>query len=202
MNKPYILVLYYSVSGATAEMAQYIASGIEQAGFEARTRTVPKVSAESEAVADTIPAKGALYCTPDDLKYCSGLVLGSPTRFGNMAAAMKYFWDSTSSHWLNGDLIDKPAGVFTSTGSLHGGQESTLLTMMLPLLHHGMMLIGLPYSQPELMATTTGGTPYGASHLAGPDSSNAISNDERALCEALGKRIATAALKLTAVKKA
>jgi NAD(P)H dehydrogenase (quinone) len=198
MNKPYILVLYYSVNGATEKMAQHIASGIEQEGCEARARCVPKVSAECEAVIDTIPAKGALYCTPDDLKYCSGLVLGSPTRFGNMAAAMKYFWDSTSSHWLNGDLIDKPAGVFTSTGSLHGGQESTLLTMMLPLLHHGMMIIGLPYSQPELMATTTGGTPYGASHVAGHDGLNAISNDEQALCEALGRRIAATALKLIA----
>lgn len=202
MNKPYILVLYYSVNGATEKMAQHIASGIEQAGCEARTRCVPKVSTECEAVTDTIPAKGALYCTPDDLKYCSGLVLGSPTRFGNMAAAMKYFWDSTSSHWLNGDLIDKPAGVFTSTGSLHGGQESTLLTMMLPLLHHGMMIIGLPYSQPELMATTTGGTPYGASHVAGHDGLNAISNDEQALCEALGSRIASTALKLIAQHKA
>lgn len=202
MNKPYILVLYYSVNGATEKMAQYIASGIEQTGCEARTRCVPKVSTECESVADTIPATGALYCTPDDLKYCSGLVLGSPTRFGNMAAAMKYFWDSTSSHWLNGDLIDKPAGVFTSTGSLHGGQESTLLTMMLPLLHHGMMLIGLPYSQPELMATTTGGTPYGASHVSGHNGSNPISNDEQALCEALGVRIASAALKLTAQHKA
>jgi NAD(P)H dehydrogenase (quinone) len=198
MNKPYILVLYYSVNGATEKMAQHIASGIEQEGCEARSRCVPKVSAECEAVIDTIPAEGALYCTSDDLKYCSGLVLGSPTRFGNMAAAMKYFWDSTSSHWLNGDLIDKPAGVFTSTGSLHGGQESTLLTMMLPLLHHGMMIIGLPYSQPELMATTTGGTPYGASHVAGHDGLNAISNDEQALCEALGRRIAATALKLIA----
>jgi NAD(P)H dehydrogenase (quinone) len=201
MNKPYILVIYYSVNGSTEKMAHYIASGIEQAGLEARTRTVPKVSAECEAVADTIPTKGALYCTHDDLKYCSGLVLGSPTRFGNMAAAMKYFWDGTSSQWLNGDLIDKPAGVFTSTGSLHGGQESTLLSMMLPLLHHGMMLIGLPYSQPELMATTTGGTPYGASHFAGHDGRHTISDDEQALCEALGRRIASTALKLSSQAK-
>jgi NAD(P)H dehydrogenase (quinone) len=197
MNKPYILVLYYSVNGATEKMAQYIANGIEQEGIEARVRTVPKVSAECEAVADSIPAKGALYCSLDDLKNCSGLVLGSPTRFGNMAAAMKYFWDSTSSQWLNGDLIDKPAGVFTSTGSLHGGQESTLITMMLPLMHHGMMIMGLPYSHSELTTTTTGGTPYGASHLAGHDGGNAISEDEQALCEVLGRRIAATALKLS-----
>lgn len=196
MKTPYILVLYYSVSGATEKMAQHIARGIEQTGIEARMRSVPKVSAECEAISDTIPASGALYCTHEDLKHCAGLVLGSPTRFGNMASSMKYFWDSTSSHWLNGDLIDKPAGVFTSSGSMHGGQESTLLTMMLPLLHHGMILIGLPYSQPELMATTTGGTPYGASHVAGHNGGNALSSDERALCEALGKRIASTTLKL------
>ncbi len=193
MSKPYILVLYYSVHGATEIMARNIASGIEQAGLEARMRTVPKVSATCEATSEAIPAEGAIYCTADDLKGCSGLALGSPTRFGNMAAAMKYFWDSTSSHWINGDLIDKPAGVFTSTGSLHGGQESTLLTMMLPLLHHGMLLMGLPYSHPELMQTQTGGTPYGPSHLAGPDSQLSLSEDEIALCQALGKRIATTA---------
>jgi NAD(P)H dehydrogenase (quinone) len=197
MNKPYILVLYYSVNGATEQMAQLVASGIEQAGIEARIRTVPKVSAECETVADTIPAKGPLYCSLDDLKFCSGLVLGSPTRFGNMAAAMKYFWDSTSSQWLNGDLIDKPAGLFTSTGSLHGGQESTLLSMMLPLLHHGMMIMGLPYSHSELTTTTTGGTPYGASHFAGHDGGNAISDDEKLLCKALGNRIASTVLKLS-----
>ena len=196
MTHAYILVLYYSVGGATEKMAQHIASGIEQAGMEARIRTVPKVSTECAAVTESIPATGALYCSPEDLKHCAGLALGSPTRFGNMAAAMKYFWDSTSSHWLNGDLIDKPAGVFTSTSSLHGGQESTLLTMMIPLLHHGMMLLGLPYSEPALATTSTGGTPYGPSHLAGPDGKQAISEDEKALCEALGKRIAQTALKL------
>ncbi len=196
MAQPYILVLYYSVNGATEKMAQHIANGIEKTGTEARIRTVPKVSTECEAVSEAIPASGALYCTPDDLKHCAGLVLGSPTRFGNMAAAIKYFWDSTSSHWLNGDLIGKPAGVFTSTGSLHGGQESTLLTMMLPLLHHGMMLLGLPYSEPSLMSTSTGGTPYGASHLAGHDGKHPISDEEKILSEALGKRIALTALKL------
>ncbi len=177
MNKPYILVLYYSVSGATAEMAQYIASGIEQAGFEARTRTVPKVSAECEAVADTIPAKGALYCTPDDLKYCPWLVVGSPTRFGNMAAAVKYFLDGTTNLWLTGELIDKPAAVFTSSSSLHGGQESTLLSMMLPLFHHGMVLAGIPYTAPELSNTQTGGTPYLVSHSAVKTNSSVLTHD-------------------------
>ncbi len=196
MSKPYILVLYYSVHGATETMAKHIASGIEQAGLEARIRTVPKVSATCETTSESIPSEGAIYCTADDLKGCAGLVLGSPTRFGNMAAAMKYFWDSTSSHWLNGDLINKPAGVFTSTGSLHGGQESTLLTMMLPLLHHGMLLMGLPYSYPELMQTQTGGTPYGPSHLAGSDSQLSLSEDEITLCQAMGKRIATTAKQL------
>jgi len=196
MSQPYILVLYYSVNGATEQMAQHIANGIEQTGIEARIRTVPKVSTECESVSETIPSSGALYCTMDDLKHCSGLALGSPTRFGNMAAAMKYFWDSTSSHWLNGDLIGKPAGVFTSTGSLHGGQESTLLTMMLPLLHHGMILLGLPYSEPSLMSTSTGGSPYGASHFAGHNGKNTISDEEKILSKALGKRIASTALKL------
>jgi NAD(P)H dehydrogenase (quinone) len=193
---PYILVLYYSVHGATAAMAQHIARGVEQAGVEARLRTVPKVSADCEATAATIPAEGAIYCSANDLKYCAGLALGSPTRFGNMAAAMKYFWDGTSSHWLNGDLIGKPAGVFTSSGSLHGGQESTLLTMMLPLLHQGMLLVGLPYSQSELMQTQTGGTPYGPSHTAGSSNKLPLSKDEIILCQALGKRLATTAQQL------
>jgi len=190
----YILVLFYSTHGATKTMAQHIASGIEQMGIEARIRTVPAISSEPESIAPAVPDQGAIYCSPEDLKYCSGLALGSPTRFGNMAAAMKYFWDGTSSHWLNGDLIDKPAGVFTSTGSLHGGQETTLLTMMMPLLHHGMLLVGLPYSHPELMNTETGGTPYGPSHLAGTDGKKSFSNDETLLCKALGKRIASTAL--------
>lgn len=195
--EPYILVLYYSTHGATKAMAHNIANGIEQTGMEARVRTVPTVSAESKATAPEVPKEGAIYCSQEDLKYCSGLALGSPTRFGNMAAAMKYFWDGTSSHWLNGDLIDKPAGVFTSTGSLHGGQESTLLTMMMPLLHHGMLIVGLPYSNEELMQTETGGTPYGPSHLAGADGNKNLSKDETQLCKALGKRIASTALALT-----
>lgn len=188
---PYILVLYYSVHGNTKTMAQHIAAGVEQTGIKALLRTVPKVSTEIEATAAAIPETGALFCSPDDLKHCSGLIFGSPTRFGNMAAAMKYFWDSTSNQWLNGDLINKPAAVFTSTGSMHGGQEATLLTMMLPLLHHGMLIAGIPYSQPELMQTKTGGTPYGASHLAGADGKQTLSEDEINLCKALGKRIAT-----------
>lgn len=196
MNTPYILVLYYSTHGATKLMAQQLSRGIEQTGMEAKLRTVPKISTECEAVSPSIPDEGAIYCSEDDLRGCSGLLLGSPTRFGNMAAPLKYFLDSTSTQWLNGDLIGKPAAVFTSTGSMHGGQESTLLSMMLPLLHHGMLISGLPYSEPELMTTQTGGTPYGASHLAGSDSKNPLSDNEIALCRALGKRIATIAKKL------
>lgn len=194
---PYVLVLYYSRSGATARMALDIARGIEQVhGIEARVRTVPPVSPTCEQTSPEIPAEGAVYCTLDDLRNCSGLVLGSPTRFGNMAAPLKHFLDSTGSLWLNGSLINKPAAAFTSTGSLHGGQETTLLTMMMPLLHHGMVLAGLPYSEPELMATRSGGTPYGASHVSGSDSSNKITDEEKRLCLALGKRVATLALTL------
>jgi NAD(P)H dehydrogenase (quinone) len=200
MPAPYILILYYSRSGATARMAQQIARGVEQiTGMEARLRTVPAVSTTCEQTAPAIPADGAVYCELDDLQHCSGLILGSPTRFGNMAAPLKYFLDGTSSLWLNGQLINKPAAVFTSTGSLHGGQESTLLSMMLPLLHHGMVLAGIPYSEPDLMQTRSGGTPYGASHHAGNHASNAepaLSAEEARLCQALGKRIATLALKL------
>lgn len=200
MNTPYILVLYYSSHGATATMAQQIAHGIEQTGIEARIRTVPNVSTECEAVADEIPDTGAVYCSEKDLKDCSGLILGSPTRFGNMAAPLKYFLDGTSSQWLNGDLIDKPAAVFTSTGSLHGGQETTLLSMMLPLLHHGMVITGLPYSEPSLMTTTTGGTPYGASHWAGTKSDKPLSDDEIQHCHNLGKRVARIAQQLLSEK--
>lgn len=178
-------------------MAKHIASGVELSGLEARLRTVPAVSAECEAVTPSVPEQGAIYCTPEDLKHCAGLALGSPTRFGNMAAAMKYFLDSTSSHWLNGDLIDKPSAVFTSTASLHGGQESTLLSMMLPLLHQGMVILGLPYSETKLMSTRTGGTPYGPSHLAGSDNLLALDDTEIELCVAMGKRISTIARKLT-----
>lgn len=195
MSEPYVLVLYYSRHGATREMARHIAQGVERAGLEARLRTVPAVSADCEATAPDIPERGDLYASLDDLAGCAGLVLGTPTRFGNMAAAMKYFLDGTTALWLNGALIDKPAAVFTSTGSLHGGQESTLLTMMLPLLHHGMVMVGLPYSEPALSATRTGGTPYGASHWAGSDSSQQVSDDELRLCQALGERVARWALK-------
>ncbi|MES2203595.1 MAG: NAD(P)H:quinone oxidoreductase [Pseudomonadota bacterium] len=193
---PYILVLYYSRYGATASMANIIARGVESvAGMSAKIRTVPAVSATTEATEANIPENGAIYATLDDLKNCAGLALGSPTRFGNMAAAMKYFIDSTSSLWLSGDLIDKPAGVFSSTSSLHGGQEATLLTMMLPLLHHGMMIIGTPYSEAALLTTQTGGTPYGPTHVAGSESKNPISKEEEKLCFALGKRLATLALR-------
>ncbi len=159
MSTPYILVLYYSRSGSTNEMARQIARGVEQAGMEARLRTVPAISAECEAVAPDIPVEGALYASLDDLKNCAGLALGSPTRFGNMAAPLKYFLDGTSNLWLTGALVGKPAGVFTSTASLHGGQETTLLSMMLPLLHHGMLITGLPYSESALLETQGGGTP-------------------------------------------
>lgn len=191
-----ILVLYYSRHGATLEMARLVARGIEQAGAAARLRTVPPVSAVSEAVAPTVPDSGAPYAELRDLEECIGLALGSPTRFGNMAAPMKYFWDSTSSLWLKGALSGKPAAVFTSTASLHGGQETTLVSMMLPLLHHGMLIVGLPYSAPELLATKTGGTPYGASHLAGATADLPVSDDEKKLCLLLGRRLAETALKL------
>lgn len=188
---PYILILYYSRSGATRAMAQQLARGVNRAGgFEARLRTVPPVSAETKASAPAVPEAGAPYATLEDLKHCSGLLLGSPTRFGNMAAPLKYFIDSTSSLWVNGDLIDKPAAVFTSTSSLHGGQEATLLSMMLPLLHQGMILVGQPYSEPALTRTRTGGTPYGASHWAGGPEPETLSDDEITLCQALGERLA------------
>lgn len=197
MTNPYILVLYYTRHGATFAMAQQIARGVEQVrGIEARLRTVPAVSTITEATAAAIPETGAVYCGEDDLKYCAGLILGSPTRFGNMAAPMKYFLDGTSSLWLNGNLIDKPAAVFTSTSTLHGGQESTLLSMMLPLLHQGMIIAGIPYSETALTNTRTGGSPYGASHLAAGDNPAKLSEDEIALCRALGQRVARIALQL------
>ncbi|WP_428036886.1 NAD(P)H:quinone oxidoreductase [Amphritea sp.] len=196
MSNPYVLVLYYSRHGATCAMANQIARGIEQSGIEARLRTVPAISANCEATEDTIPAAGDLYCTTDDLANCSGLALGSPTRFGNMSAPLKYFIDSTSSLWLSGALIDKPAAVFSSSSSLHGGQESTLLTMMLPLLHHGMVICGLPYSEAGLISTQTGGTPYGATHLAGQNSDQPLDETESALCLAQGKRLGRLALQL------
>lgn len=192
-----VLVLYYSQGGAVKEMAQVIARGIESVnGAKARIRTVPKVSANCEATESEVPATGAPYVELQDLEECIGLALGSPTRFGNMAAPMKYFLDGTTSLWLKGALIGKPAAVFTSSGSMHGGNETTLLTMMLPLLHHGMLIVGLPYSEPALSATKTGGTPYGASHIGGAMDDQPLSEDEKKLCLALGKRLAETALKL------
>ena len=192
-----ILVLYYSQGGAVREMAQLIARGVESiAGIKARIRTVPKVSANCEATEPEIPTKGDPYVELSDLEECIGIALGSPTRFGNMAAPMKYFLDGTTSLWLKGGLIGKPAAVFTSTGSMHGGNESTLLTMMLPLIHHGMLIVGLPYSEPTLSSTQSGGTPYGASHVGGALDDKKISDDEKKLCIALGKRLAETALKL------
>lgn len=194
---PHVLILYYSRHGATAAMANLIARGVEEMpGIEARLRTVPAVSTVCEATEDSIPASGAPFADLDDLRHAAGLALGSPTRFGNMAAPLKYFLDGTSALWLSGALIGKPAAVFTSTSSLHGGQESTLLSMMLPLLHHGMLLMGLPYSETDLLRTTSGGTPYGPSHLAGGDSQLPLSEEERRLCQALGRRLARAALAL------
>ncbi|MDD1967350.1 NAD(P)H:quinone oxidoreductase [Pseudomonas putida] len=193
MSAPYILVLFYSRNGSTSEMARQIARGIEMGGMEARLRTVPAISTECEAVAPSIPETGALYATLDDLKNCAGLALGSPTRFGNMAAPLKYFLDGTSSLWLTGALVDKPAAVFTSTASLHGGQETTLMSMLLPLLHHGMLITGLPYSEAALIETSGGGTPYGASHHAGADGKRPLDPHETKLCRALGQRLAKTA---------
>ena len=199
MNSPNItlLVLYYSRHGATRKLAEFIAQGIESvSGCDARLRTVPAVSSVAEASASAIPDTGAPYVELQDMEQCAGLALGSPTRFGNMASAMKYFWDGTATQWLSGTLSGKPACVFTSTGSLHGGQESTLLTMMMPLLHHGMLIHGLPYTLPELMTTASGGSPYGASHWSGIDGSKTISEDSRRLAIALGQRLADTAKKL------
>jgi NAD(P)H dehydrogenase (quinone) len=196
---PDILVLYYSRYGAVAEMANHVARGIEKVdGMHARLRTVPAVAPETEVAAPAVPPSGAPYATLDDLKECAGLALGSPTRFGNMAAPLKHFLDSTGSLWLSAALVGKPAAVFTSTGSLHGGQETTLLSMMLPLLHHGMLIVGIPYSEPALTRTTSGGTPYGASHHAGPNSDRPLTTDEKELCQALGERLARVALQLQA----
>lgn len=196
---PYILVLYYSRNGQTAEMATQIGRGVARVqGIEARIRTVPAVSADTTASLPAVPDEGAPYASKDDLANCAGLALGSPTRFGNMAAPLKYFLDTTGDLWLNGKLAGKPAGAFTSTGSLHGGQETTLLTMMMPLLHHGMVLCGLPYSEAALSQTETGGTPYGPSHWAGTGEQLALSEHEKTLCQAFGERLARLALKLAA----
>ena len=194
----YILVLYYSRYGSVKQMAQHIARGIESVpGMEARIRTVPAVSPNTEASEPAVPVSGAPYATLEDLKNCAGLALGSPTRFGNMAAPLKYFLDQASSLWLGGNLVDKPAAVFSSTASMHGGQETTLLSMMLPLFHLGFMLMGIPYTEADLTSTLTGGTPYGASHLAGAMNKNPLSEEEQRLCFALGKRLARIATALS-----
>lgn len=190
-----ILVLYYSQTGTTAEMARAIAHGVESVpGMQARLRTVAAISAVCEASEPVVPESGAPYASLQDLEECAGLILGSPTHFGNMAAALKHFIDGSGSLWMSGTMIDKPAAVFTSTASVHGGQESTLLSMMLPLLHHGMILLGLPYSESALHQTRTGGTPYGASRLNNNDNAP-LDDDEKSLCLALGRRVAETALK-------
>jgi len=194
MTTPYVLVLYYSRGGATKELAHYIARGIESVGLEARLRTVPQVSTTCEAVEQSVPDTGAPYVSLEDLRDCSGLALGSPTRFGNMAAPMKYFWDSTSSLWLSGSLVDKPAAVFSSSASMHGGQETTLISMMFPLFHHGMVLVGVPYTNLELTTTQSGGTPYGPTHVAGINSDLPISKEEITLAKQLGERLGHLAL--------
>ena len=193
-----ILVLYYSKSGAVEALAREVCCGIDAVpDVSARLRTVPAVSTLTEATEDEIPADGPPFATNNDLNECVGLVMGSPTRFGNMAAAMKYFLDGTGSDWLGGTLVGKPAGVFTSTSTLHGGQETTLLTMALPLIHHGMLLVGIPFTESGLSTTTTGGTPYGASHVSWSRDSDSLSAEEKALARVLGKRVAETALKLS-----
>jgi NAD(P)H dehydrogenase (quinone) len=192
MSDNYVLVLYYSRNGHVKKLAEEIAQGVESAGMEARLRTVPAISTVCEATAEDIPSSGDIYCTEQELANCSGLLMGSPTRFGNMAAPLKYFIDGTAGLWANGSLINKPAGVFTSTSSLHGGQETTLLSMMIPLLHQGMLLTGIPYSEPSLHSTDSGGTPYGASHVEAEN----LSSDEISLCRAQGKRVAQLAAQL------
>jgi NAD(P)H dehydrogenase (quinone) len=200
MPSLHILILYYSRHGATAELARLIARGVEEIdGVQARLRTVPALRTSADASpAQTVPDDGPPYASLEDLKDCAGLILGSPTRFGNMAAPLKHFLDGTSSEWLSGTLAGKPAACFTSTASMHGGQETTLISMMLPLLHHGMLVMGLPYTEPELSSTRSGGSPYGASHLAGTRGEEPISADEKKLCRALGRRVAMVAVKLGA----
>jgi NAD(P)H dehydrogenase (quinone) len=193
----YVLVLFYSRYGATKEMANLIARGVELAGVSAMLRTVPAISPNNEQTENVVPSNGASYVTLEELAQCAALALGSPTRFGNMAAPMKYFLDTTAGLWVNGALVGKPAGVFTSTASIHGGQESTLLSMMLPLLHHGMLITGLPFSHPELSTTKTGGSPYGPTHLAGVNNDYPISEHEKKLCLEFGRRLAEIAKKFT-----
>lgn len=198
-QSPYILILYYSRNGQTAELATQIGRGVSRvSGIDAKLRTVPPVSPDTDSSLPPVPDSGAPYATKSDLADCAGLALGSPTRFGNMAAPLKHFLDTTGDLWLSGALSGKPAGAFTSTGSLHGGQETTLLTMMVPLLHHGMVLCGLPYSETALGETETGGTPYGPSHWAGTGDQLPLSDHEKTLCQALGERLARIALKLAA----
>lgn len=198
MKKPYILILYYTRHGSTGELARMIARGVEShSDFEARLRTVPEISPVCEAVEKNIPQEGAIYATLDDLRHCSGLALGSPTRFGNMSSPLKYFWDQTTPLWMEGALVDKPAALFTSTASPHGGQEMTLFSMMVPLLHHGMIILGIPYTQPQLNSTILGGTPYGASHVSGSKGEHAVSEEEKQLAFFLGKRLAETSAKLT-----
>jgi len=193
-----VLILYYSRHGAVKQLAQFIARGVEQVdGASVRVRTVPGVTSVTQALEPGVPTGGAPYVELRDLEECAGIAVGSPTRFGNMAAPMKYFWDQTGPLWLKGVLAGKPAAVFTSSSSMHGGQETTLMSMMLPLLHHGMLIVGLPYSEPGLMTTASGGTPYGASHVAGVTSDRPVSEQEKNLCLALGRRLAVAALKLS-----
>jgi NAD(P)H dehydrogenase (quinone) len=197
MNRD-ILVLYYTLHGSVGTMAQLVARGVEQVrGASARLRTVPRVSTVAEATEPPVPPSGAPYVELKDLVECAGLALGSPTRFGNMAAPLKYFWDSTSELWLKGALAGKPAAVFTSTSMMHGGQETTLISMMLPLLHHGMLILGLPYAQRDLTLTRSGGTPYGASHMAGVASDEPVTEHEKRLCVALGHRLAEFAVRLS-----
>ncbi len=193
-----ILVLYYSRGGSVAQLARHVARGVEEAGLQARLRTVPAVAPVTQTAAPAVPDDGAPYVEHKDLAECAGLILGSPTRFGNMAAPLKYFLDSTGAQWVSGTLAGKPAACFTSTATMHGGQESTLLSMMLPLLHHGALIVGIPYTEPLLTSTTSGGTPYGASHVAGSADKTPISEDEKQLARALGRRVAEIAGKLGA----
>lgn len=193
----YILVLYYSRYGNVKQMAQHIARGIESAGMEALIRTVPAVAPVTQVAEPPVPEEGAPYVTLDELKNCAGLALGSPTRFGNMAAPLKHFIDSTSGLWFSGNLVNKPAAVFSSTASMHGGQETTLISMMLPLMHLGFIMVGIPFTEADLVNTQSGGTPYGATHVAGSDAKKPITDEEKRLCVAMGKRLAEVAKKMT-----
>ena len=194
-----VLILYYSRTGKVAQLARLVARGVEEVpGMRARLRTVPPVAPVTETTAPPVPEEGAPYVTAEDLRECSALILGSPTRFGNMAAPLKHFIDGLGAEWASGTLVGKPAGVFTSTSTMHGGQESTLLSMMLPLLHHGLLLVGLPFTEAALSRTVSGGTPYGASHVAGSSGDNPFSEDEKTLARSLGRRVADISARLAA----